>query len=97
MPSYLSLVSWTEQGVRTIKDSPARIDAYKQAVTDAGGRLIFFYMLMGDHDFATLIEVADDATAARILLELGRGGNVRTQTMRAFTEAEAKDILNSLA
>ncbi len=56
-------------------------------------------MLMGDHDFATLIEVADDAPAApaaRILLELGRGGNASTQTTRAFTEGEAKNILKSL-
>ena len=97
MPSYLSLVSWTEQGVKNIKDAPARIDAYKQSVADAGGRLIFFYMLMGDHDIATLIEVPNDETAARVLLNTARLGNVRSQTYRAFTEDESKSILNSLA
>ena len=97
MPSYLSLVSWTEQGVKNIKDAPARIDAYKQSVSDAGGRLIFFYMLMGDYDFATLIEVPNDETAARVLLNTAHLGNVRTRTYRAFTEDESKSILNSLA
>ena len=97
MPSYLSLASWTDQGARNLKDSPSRLEAFKETVKSAGGRLIFFYMLMGEHDFATLIEVPDDATAARVLLELGRLGNVRTHTMKAFTEEEYREIIGSLS
>ena len=97
MPSYLSLASWPDQGARNLKDSPSRLEAFKETVKGAGGRLIFFYMLMGEHDFATLIEVPDDATAARVLLELGRLGNVRTHTMKAFTEEEYREIIGSLS
>ncbi len=97
MPSYLSLVNWTQQGIEDVKGSPARIDAFKQAVQNAGGRVIFFYLLMGEHDFATLIEVSDDATAARVMLETARLGNIRTRTMRAFTEDEAKELLGGLS
>jgi len=92
----LSLLTWTEQGIQNISDSPGRIDAFKQAVQDAGGRLIFLYMLMGEYDVATLIEVADDETAARVMLNLARLGNVRSQTLRAFTEEETKNLLGSL-
>jgi uncharacterized protein with GYD domain len=97
VPSYLSLASWTDQGARNMKDSPARLEAFKETVKNAGGRLIFFYLLMGEHDFATLIEVPDDATAARVVLELGRLGNIRTHTMKAFTEDEYRGIIASLS
>ena len=71
MPSYLSLLDWTQQGLASVSDAPTRIDAFKQAVQGAGGRVIFLYLLMGEHDFASLIEVADDDTAARIM-KIGR-------------------------
>ena len=96
MPSYLSLVSWTEQGVKDAKGAPARVDAVKQAAKDAGGRMIFFYMLMGQWDIATLLELPDDETAAKLLLKLGAAGNVRTTTMRAFTEEEFRTIVGTL-
>lgn len=56
MPSYLSLINYTDQGIRAIKDAPQRLDAAKQAIQAAGGRMIFFYLLMGQYDLATLIE-----------------------------------------
>jgi len=96
MPSYLSLINWTEQGISNVKDSPARLDAAKAAIAAAGGRMIFFYMTMGEYDLATLIEVPDDEAAARVLLQLGAGGAIRTTTMRAFTEQEYRDLIASL-
>ncbi len=96
MPSYLSLINWTEQGVQHIKESPDRLDAAKAAIEEAGGRLIFFYMTMGEYDIATLIEAPDDETATRWLLGLGAQGSIRTQTMRAFTEDEYRNIVSSL-
>jgi uncharacterized protein with GYD domain len=96
MPSYLTLLNWTDQGIRNVKGSPERVDAVKAAITAAGGRLIFFYMLMGQYDIAILTEAPDDVTATRLLLTLGMQGNVRTSTLRAFTEQEARDILASL-
>lgn len=96
MPSYLSLLNWTEQGVRDIKQSPERLDAAKQAIQAAGGRMIFFYMTMGEYDMATLIEAPDDESAATVLLALGSQGSIRSTTMKAFTEDEYRGIIGSL-
>ena len=96
MPSYLSLINLTEQGIANVKDSPERVDAWKQAVEAAGGRMIFFYMTMGEYDFATLIEMPNDEAAASVLLALGARGSVRSKTMRAFTEEEYRGIVGNL-
>ena len=96
MPSYLSLLNWTEKGIGIVKDSPQRVDAAKQAVSQAGGRIIFVYMLMGEHDIAVVTEFPDDQTAARFLLGLAQQGNVRSTTMKAFTENEMREIIGGL-
>ena len=96
MPSYLTLGSWTEQGIKTVKQSPHRLESVKQAAIAAGGRVIFFYMTMGEYDFATLIELPNDVAAAKLLLMIGSQGNVRTMTLKAFTEDEYQRILGGL-
>lgn len=96
MPSYLSLINYTEQGIKDAKNGPARLDAVKQAARDAGGRLIFFYMTMGQYDLVTLLELPDDETATRLLLQIGGQGNIRTTTMKAFTEDEYRSIIAAL-
>lgn len=96
MPSYLSLVHWTERGIGDVKASPQRLEAAKQLAQAEGGRMIFFYMLMGEYDLATLVELPDDAAAARFALRLGGQGSIRTTTSRAFTEDEYKAIIASL-
>ena len=96
MPSYLSLVDWTDQGIRSVKESPARLVEVKAAVTSAGGRLIFFYMLMGEHDLAILTEFPDDETATRVLLTLGAAGDLRTTTYKAYQESEFRALIGSL-
>ena len=96
MPSYLSLINWTEQGAANVKDSPERLDAAKQAIEAAGGRMIFFYMTMGEYDIAMLIEAPNDEAATSVLLALGARGSIRTKTMRAFTEDEFRSIVGNL-
>ena len=96
MPSYLSLASWTDQGIRDLKSAPDRLDAVKEAVQAAGGRVIFFYMLMGEYDMAILIEMPDDDAAAQVALHTGMSGNVRTETMKAFTEEEFRTVIGGL-
>ena len=96
MPSYLSLINWTDQGIRNVRQSPQRLDAVKAAVQQAGGRLIFFYLTMGQYDIVTLMELPNDDVAARLLLTIGSQGNVRTATMRAFTEQEYQNLIASL-
>ena len=97
MPSYLSLLNWTEQGIADIKSSPERLDAAKAAIEAAGGRMIFFYMTMGEYDMAILTEVPDDESAARVLLALGASGSIRSTTMKAFTEDEYRSIVGGLS
>lgn len=96
MPSYLSLIKWTAQGIHNVKDSPNRLDAFKQAAQSAGGRVIFFYMLVGDYDLATLVEMPDDESYARLALATASLGNLRTTSYRAFTEAEYRNIIAGL-
>ena len=96
MPSYLSLINWTDQGIKTVKQSPQRLEAAKQATTAAGGRMIFFYLTMGQYDLVTLSEFPNDEAAARFLLTIGGQGNVRTTTLKAFTEDEYRRIIASL-
>ena len=73
-----------------------RLAATKQTVSDAGGRLIFFYMTFGQYDFAALTEMPDDESAAVLALNINRQGNIRTETVRAFTEEEAVALTSSV-
>lgn len=96
MPSYLSLLNWTDQGVHNAKGSPDRLEAVKKAAQSAGGRVIFFYMLMGEYDMAVLMELPNDEVAAKLILSAGMQGNIRSKTSRAFTEEEYRRIIGSL-
>jgi uncharacterized protein with GYD domain len=96
MPTYLSLMRWTKEGLEKIKESPARVDAGKKAVEAAGGKFVGLYMLMGQYDMALIVEAPDDETLARISLALSMKGATRTETLRAFTEDEYRKIISSL-
>ena len=96
MATYVSLMHFTEQGIRNIKEGPSRLDAAKKAFQAAGGELKQFYLAMGEYDMVLVSEAPDDETVARIALSLGSLGNVRTQTMRVFSEAEYRKIVGSL-
>jgi uncharacterized protein with GYD domain len=96
MPTYVTLLHYTDQGVRNIKESPNRVDAAKKAFQAAGGELKQFYLAMGRYDAVLVGELPDDETSARIALTFGALGNVRTETMRVFTEGEFRKIVASL-
>jgi uncharacterized protein with GYD domain len=96
MATYVSLIRYTEQGIRNIKESPNRLDAAKKAYQAAGGELKAFYLAMGKYDIVIVSEAPDDETVARITLSLGALGNVRTETLRVFTEPEFRKIIGSL-
>jgi len=96
VPTYVTLITWTQQGIGNIKQSPGRVDAAKDAFKKAGGEIKGFYLLMGQYDIMLIGEATDDTSAARLALGLGAQGNVRTQTMRAFTESEYRQIIASL-
>lgn len=96
MPMYITLVNWTDQGIRNVKESPARADAFKQAARSMGSEVKALYLVTGQYDFVAVTEAPDDETAAKLSIATASLGNVRTETLRAFTEAEYRDIVAGL-
>ncbi len=96
MATYIILINFTEQGIRNIKDSPSRLDAARQAMKDMGGELKDTYLTIGAHDLVAVVEAPSDEVLAKFALTVGSQGNVRTTTLRAFTEAEYRGIIQSL-
>ena len=96
MPTYITLLHFTEQGITDIKQSPARIDAARQAIQAAGGELKAWYLTMGQYDAVAIAEAPDAEAVAKIALATGAQGNVRTETLRAFTEDEFRKIVETL-
>jgi len=96
MPTYISLINLTEQGVREAKNAPERLQAFESAVKDVGGRLVGFYLVMGQYDYIVITEAPDDQTAARLILGTIAQGSIRTQTMRAFPREEFEHIARGL-
>lgn len=96
MTTYISLVNWTELGVKNVRESPKRLDAAKKLLADMGGNFSEFYMTMGDFDMVAIYEAPDDAVAARFALQLGMQGTVRTRTLKAFPETAYREIIKSL-
>jgi uncharacterized protein with GYD domain len=92
MPTYISLVNLTEQGVREVKNAPERLQAFDKAAQEVGGSLIGFYLVLGQYDYVVITEAPDDQTAARLILGTIAEGSVRTQTMRAFPREEFEQI-----
>jgi uncharacterized protein with GYD domain len=96
MATYIVLLSWTQQGIENIKQSPNRLDAAKKAFADMGADLKQIYLVMGRYDFVSVVEAPDDETIARVALALGSKGSVRSETLRAFTEDEYRKIIAGL-
>jgi uncharacterized protein with GYD domain len=96
MPTYLILFRYTPKGFENIKDHPKRLDAVSKGIAAAGGKLVGFYLTMGQYDLVALCEFPDDETVAKALLAAASQGYVRSETMRAFTEDEYRQIVASL-
>jgi uncharacterized protein with GYD domain len=96
MPQFISLVRYTAQGIGKVKDSPNRLDAAKKAAEKAGGKIHAWYLTMGKYDAVLISEFPNDEACAKVMLTLGSLGNVSTQTLRAFTEAEYRKIIGDL-
>ena len=96
MPSYMILMKLTDQGAKTIKDAPGRIEAGIKAFESMGGKMVGFYVLMGEYDYAAIGEAPSDEVAATFSLALGSLGNVKTTTLRAFTKEEFAGLVKKL-
>ena len=96
MATYIALITWTDQGAKSVKDSARRFDMAKKMLQDMGGDFKAIFMTMGEYDLVTVYEAPDDAVAARFTLQFGMLGNVRTKTMKTFPEAAYRQIIGSL-
>ncbi len=93
MPTYVALVRYTDNGIAKIKESPKRLDAFKDTLTKFGGSLKSFYLTMGHYDIVIVYEAPNDESAAKGALAVGSRGATRTETLRAFTEDEYRKIV----
>lgn len=93
MPRYVSLLNWTEQGVKDYKATLERADAAKKLAADLGGTLDVHWTL-GEYDIVAVSEFPDDETATAFLLKVGSLGNIRSKTLRAFDASEMERIIS---
>ncbi len=93
MATYIMLFRFTQQGRQYIKEGPTRVEAAKQAFRAIGAEVKEFYLVMGQYDTVFVVEAPDDETIATAALAVSSLGNVRTETLRAFTEDEYRKII----
>ena len=97
MPTYMILFKWTPQGLKDIKQSPSRLDAGRKALEQAAGlKMKEFYMVTGQYDCMAVAEAPDDTALAKAILSITSQGSITTETCRAFTEAEYREIIAGL-
>lgn len=93
MATFVSLLNWTEQGVKNFRDSVQRADAFTELVQKRGGTVKGIYWTLGEYDLVVVTEAPDPETFMAITLELGSLGNVRTASLRAFDRDEISGII----
>jgi uncharacterized protein with GYD domain len=96
MATYVTLMNFTKQGLGSVKDTVKRAEAAKKAAREAGATIKEALWTQGQYDIVLISEAPDDATATALLLTIAKQGNVRTQTLRAFTAAEMQGILDKV-
>ena len=96
MATYITLLRYTQQGIQNLSEAPTRLDAAKEGFLKMGAELKEYYATTGQYDAVVISEAPDDETFAKVSLAIGMQGNVRTETLRAFTEDEYRGIVAAL-
>ena len=96
MPTYVSLINWTDQGIRTVRDTLDRADRTQELGGKYGVSLEQIYWTVGPYDIVPVSEAPDEESFTAFLLELGSAGNVRTTTLRAYDREEMSGIIERL-
>ncbi len=96
MSKYIMLLNWTDQGIKTIKDSASRYDAAKAAAAQAGIKFEAMYMTFGQYDQIIVADASSDEAIATFILKAASLGNVRGVTLKAFDEAGYRKITGSV-
>lgn len=96
MVTYVVLTKFTDQGVRAAKDSPKRADAFKQLAKTFGATVRDIFWTQGRYDIVTIVEAPDEMSAMSLSLSLCALGNVRTESLRAFSAADMSAIVGKM-
>jgi uncharacterized protein with GYD domain len=96
MRTYVLLIRFTQKGIEAIKQGPARLDAAKKAFQASGAEIKDFYLVTGPYDVVLVVRAPDDETVVKLALGTAAKGNIRTETLRAFTEDEYRKIVTAL-
>jgi uncharacterized protein with GYD domain len=96
MATYIMLGKFTEQGIRNVKDTAKRAEALRATAKKVGVTVKELYWTLGEYDVATILDAPDEASMTALGLSVGALGNVRTQTLRAFTAEEIGPILKKI-
>jgi uncharacterized protein with GYD domain len=96
MATYIMLGTFTDQGIRTIKDTTKRVESFRAACQKVGASIKDCYWTLGNVDVVSIFESPDDATMTALALSVGTLGNVKTQVLRAFNSSEMNKILEKM-
>ena len=96
MPTYMTLISYTQKGIENMKESPKRLDAAKALFKSMGAEIKAFYLAMGRYDAVVIAEGPNDETAAKLALTVASTGAIRTETFRVFPEGEYRKMISEL-
>jgi uncharacterized protein with GYD domain len=96
MPTFVSLINWTDQGVRQSKESLDRAKAAAELAERMGGNLKDVYWTVGSYDIVSIAEFPDDESGTAFVLAIAAQGNIRTTTLRAFDADEMRGIVGKL-
>ena len=96
MPTYIGLTKWTDQGIRKVKETTKRAKDFQELAAKMNVKVKEIYWTMGRYDVVVVMEALDDETISRMTLSLGMLGNVKTETLRAFSAQEMGQIVKGL-
>lgn len=93
MPTYVTLINWTDQGVKNFKDTVDRYEAAQEAMGQHGVSFRDIYWTLGPYDIVGIVEAPDDESAMAALVSVAGQGNIRTTTLRAFSASETRSVI----
>lgn len=96
MATYIVLTSFTDQGIRNVKESTKRADGVRELAKKFGVTAKEFFWTLGTYDVVAIFDAPDEASMTALGLAIGSAGNVRTQTMRAFSKEEMNGIVRKM-
>ena len=96
MATFIVLAGFTDQGIRNVKETISRADAFKEMAKKSGITVKDLYWTLGQYDVIAVCEAPDDEAATAFSLSVSSRGNVRFQTLRAFSFDEMKMILGKM-